>query len=210
MLTSSTDQLPADSQQGVGQRPEQQASGQQNEDPDTRQEGAVHQEDAASDAVSAQSDLASEAAGAATSRQASGAAAPQTAASEAAAKAAAATALEVAAAKQDVVQGTARQHEAAEPDATLQGMVVWGSFKGWPAWPGLVTTDEEMDVAEVKSKKGQLLKGMPSWLQSTPVQGRIAGSVQVQAISCPRLLWPSCIAGCDILSFNARLLACKC
>lgn len=53
----------------------------------------------------------------------------------------------------------AAQHEAAAQGSVLQGMVVWGNFKGWPAWPGLVTTEEEMDVAEVIGKRGQLLQG---------------------------------------------------
>ena len=62
-------------------------------------------------------------------------------------------------AQEDVLQTAERRPEAAEAGDVLQGLVVWGSFKGWPAWPGLVTTEEEMDVAEVKGKKGQLLKG---------------------------------------------------
>lgn len=56
-------------------------------------------------------------------------------------------------------QEAAAQHEAAAQGNVLQGMVVWGNFKGWPAWPGLVTTEEEMDVAEVIGKRGQLLQG---------------------------------------------------
>ena len=56
-------------------------------------------------------------------------------------------------------QGVAAQHEATAQGSVLQGMVVWGNFKGWPAWPGLVTTEEEMDVAEVIGKRGQLLQG---------------------------------------------------
>lgn len=78
-----------------------------------------------------------------------------TAESAAAAAAAVATRVEVA-------QGVVAQHEAHAQGSTLQGMVVWGNFKGWPAWPGLVTTEEEMDVAEVKGRKGQLLQGMQS------------------------------------------------
>lgn len=64
------------------------------------------------------------------------------------------------AAPEEVAQGMVAPLEASAQGSTLQGMVVWGNFKGWPAWPGLVTTEEEMDVAEVKGKKGQLLQGM--------------------------------------------------
>lgn len=39
------------------------------------------------------------------------------------------------------------------------GLVVWGSVKGWPSWPGIVLTEEEMDVAGVQGKQGQILKG---------------------------------------------------
>lgn len=56
-------------------------------------------------------------------------------------------------------RGAAAQHQATGQGSVLQGMVVWGNFKGWPAWPGLVTTEEEMDVAEVIGKRGQLLQG---------------------------------------------------
>lgn len=65
-----------------------------------------------------------------------------------------------ASAQLDVAQEAVAQPQAAAQGDFCQGLVVWGTFKGWPAWPGLVTTEEEMDVAEVKSKKGQLLKGM--------------------------------------------------
>lgn len=39
------------------------------------------------------------------------------------------------------------------------GMVVWGTVKGWPPWPAIVLTDEEMDVAGVLGKHGHILKG---------------------------------------------------
>ena len=42
---------------------------------------------------------------------------------------------------------------------TAPGLVVWGSVKGWPPWPGIVLTEEEMDVAGVHGKQGQDLKG---------------------------------------------------
>ena len=58
------------------------------------------------------------------------------------------------------VRGVVAQHEGTALSSVLQGMVVWGNFKGWPAWPGLVTTEEEMDVAEVIGKRGQLLQGV--------------------------------------------------
>ena len=65
-----------------------------------------------------------------------------------------------AAAHQEAAQGAVAQREAPAQGNVLQGMVVWGNVKGWPAWPGLVTTEEEMDVAEVIGKRGQLLQGM--------------------------------------------------
>ena len=58
------------------------------------------------------------------------------------------------------VQRVVARHEGTAHSSALQGMVVWGNFKGWPAWPGLVTTEEEMDVAEVIGKRGQLLQGV--------------------------------------------------
>lgn len=64
------------------------------------------------------------------------------------------------AAAREEVQGVVAQHEVIAQSSVLQGMVVWGNFKGWPAWPGLVTTEEEMDVAEVIGKRGQLLQGV--------------------------------------------------
>lgn len=65
-----------------------------------------------------------------------------------------------AAAAHEDMQGALAQHEGTAQSSVLQGMVVWGNFKGWPAWPGLVTTEEEMDVAEVIGKRGQLLQGV--------------------------------------------------
>ena len=65
-----------------------------------------------------------------------------------------------AAAAREEVQGIVAQHEVIAESGVLQGMVVWGNFKGWPAWPGLVTTEEEMEVAEVIGKRGQLLQGV--------------------------------------------------
>lgn len=76
-------------------------------------------------------------------------------------------AVAAAAADGAVAQGVVAQHEAPAQGSTLQGMVVWGIFKGWPAWPGLVTTEEEMDVAEVKGKKGQLLQGRQSLIHGS-------------------------------------------
>ena len=72
----------------------------------------------------------------------------------------AAAAAAAAAAAHEKVQGAAAQQEGTAQSSVLQGMVVWGNFKGWPAWPGLVTTEEEMDVAEVIGKRGQLLQGV--------------------------------------------------
>ena len=39
------------------------------------------------------------------------------------------------------------------------GVVVWGTVKGWPPWPAIVLTEEEMDVAGVLGKHGHILKG---------------------------------------------------
>lgn len=40
------------------------------------------------------------------------------------------------------------------------GLVVWGTVKGWPPWPAIVLTAEEMDVAVVLGQRGNLLKGL--------------------------------------------------
>lgn len=40
------------------------------------------------------------------------------------------------------------------------GLVVWGTVKGWPPWPAIVLTQEEMDVAGVIGQRGNLLKGV--------------------------------------------------
>ncbi|KAL3130595.1 hypothetical protein ABBQ38_008399 [Trebouxia sp. C0009 RCD-2024] len=110
-----------------------------------------------------------------------------TAESAAAAAAAVATRVEVA-------QGVVAQHEAHAQGSTLQGMVVWGNFKGWPAWPGLVTTEEEMDVAEVKGRKGQLLQ----------VPGRAPGKVPVHFFGTQEFAW---MRRSDVVAFGAGLEA---
>ena len=89
------------------------------------------------------------------------AAAPQQEEQTPLAKAGLSSAAAVAAADEEV-HGVGAQHEGPQ-SGVLQGMVVWGNFKGWPAWPGLVTTEEEMDVAEVIGKRGQMLQGMQAW-----------------------------------------------
>ena len=56
------------------------------------------------------------------------------------------------------VAGEALQRSPGDTQAA-PGMVVWGLVKGWPPWPAIVLTEEEMDVAGVLGKQGHILKG---------------------------------------------------
>lgn len=46
-----------------------------------------------------------------------------------------------------------------EEQGKVQGLVVWGLTKGWPAWPALVITEEEIEVADVQGSRKNLQKG---------------------------------------------------
>lgn len=51
---------------------------------------------------------------------------------------------------------------AREAAQTAPGLVVWGTVKGWPPWPAIVLTEEEMDVAGVVGQRGTIVKGILS------------------------------------------------
>ena len=48
---------------------------------------------------------------------------------------------------------------AARPAAALHGQVVWALVKGWPLWPAVVLTEEQMEDALISAAKGRLDKG---------------------------------------------------
>ena len=54
---------------------------------------------------------------------------------------------------------TVQQKLLAEEQGKVQGLVVWGLTKGWPAWPALVITEEEIEVADVQGNRKNLQKG---------------------------------------------------
>ena len=54
---------------------------------------------------------------------------------------------------------TEQQNLSAEEQGKVQGLVVWGLTKGWPAWPALVITQEEIEVADVQGSRKNLQKG---------------------------------------------------
>ena len=54
---------------------------------------------------------------------------------------------------------TEQQNLLAEEQGKVQGLVVWGLTKGWPAWPALVITEEEIEVADVQGSRKNLQTG---------------------------------------------------
>lgn len=63
---------------------------------------------------------------------------------------------------QSLEQGTEQPSLSAE-GGCKQGLVVWGLTKGWPAWPALVITEEEIEVADVQGSRKNLQKGVWSF-----------------------------------------------
>ena len=57
------------------------------------------------------------------------------------------------------LKDTEQQNLLAEEQGKVQGLVVWGLTKGWPAWPALVITEEEIEVADVQGSRKNLQKG---------------------------------------------------
>lgn len=57
------------------------------------------------------------------------------------------------------MKDTDQQNLSAEEQKKVQGLVVWGLTKGWPAWPALVITEEEIEVADVQGSRKNLQKG---------------------------------------------------
>ncbi len=57
------------------------------------------------------------------------------------------------------MKDTAQQKLLGEEQGKVQGLVVWGLTKGWPAWPALVITEEEIEVADVQGSRKNLQKG---------------------------------------------------
>ena len=57
------------------------------------------------------------------------------------------------------LKDTEQQDLSAEGQGKVQGLVVWGLTKGWPAWPALVITEEEIEVADVQGSRKNLQKG---------------------------------------------------
>ena len=47
----------------------------------------------------------------------------------------------------------------ARPAAALHGQVVWALVKGWPLWPAVVLTEEQMDDVLIPAATGRLNKG---------------------------------------------------
>ena len=47
----------------------------------------------------------------------------------------------------------------ARPAAGLHGQVVWALVKGWPLWPAVVLTEEQMEDVLIPAARGRLNKG---------------------------------------------------
>ncbi|KAL0042492.1 hypothetical protein WJX79_001550 [Trebouxia sp. C0005] len=76
----------------------------------------------------------------------------------------------------------------AEEQGKVQGLVVWGLTKGWPAWPALVITEEEIEVADVQGSRKNLQKG--------------PGKVPVHYFGTQEFAW---MKGKDVVSFGQGL-----
>ena len=48
---------------------------------------------------------------------------------------------------------------AARPAAALHGQVVWALVKGWPLWPAVVLTEEQMEDVLIPAARGRVNKG---------------------------------------------------
>ncbi|KAL0040242.1 hypothetical protein WJX77_001213 [Trebouxia sp. C0004] len=86
------------------------------------------------------------------------------------------------------VKDTEQQNLSAEGQGKVQGLVVWGLTKGWPAWPALVITEEEIEVADVQGSRKNLQKG--------------SGKVPVHYFGTQEFAW---MKGKDIVSFGQGL-----
>ncbi|DBA66045.1 TPA: hypothetical protein ACH3X2_003050 [Trebouxia sp. C0005] len=83
---------------------------------------------------------------------------------------------------------TEQQKLLAEEQGKVQGLVVWGLTKGWPAWPALVITEEEIEVADVQGSRKNLQKG--------------PGKVPVHYFGTQEFAW---MKGKDVVSFGQGL-----
>ena len=71
---------------------------------------------------------------------------------------------------------------------TAPGLVVWGTVKGWPPWPAIVLTAEEMDVAGVVGQHGNIVKGQPN--SSARQCQRCMNAILALHATCAYMYWP--------------------
>ena len=63
------------------------------------------------------------------------------------------------------------------PAAALHGQVVWALVKGWPLWPAVVLTEEQMEDVLIPAARGGLKKG-----DCTKHNSQLLTSVAVPAV----------------------------
>lgn len=110
---------------------------------------------------------------------------------------------------QSLEQGSEQPSLSAE-GGCKQGLVVWGLTKGWPAWPALVITEEEIEVADVQGSRKNLQKGVWSFWCLIAVGGTACSSTRHTAMhsGMQSYIEVDCLQTADV-SLPCRKRLCK-